>query len=65
MVANGVAYFSQYNLNDSLLYALNADDGSLLWSYAVAYPGGSSGTVANGEVYFNVGLLYAFHLPGQ
>ncbi len=69
-VANGVVYISTESPTaaDNFFYALNANTGGLLWSYAVGgEQGSSSPAVANGMLYFgsgnletSTGKLYAF-----
>jgi outer membrane protein assembly factor BamB len=62
-VANGVVYVGS---DDDGLYALNAANGTLLWSYTTGGAVESSPAVANGVVYVGSGddNLYAFGLPG-
>jgi len=57
---NGVMYFGS---DDGNVYALNADAGTKLWSYATGAPIISSPAVANGVVYAGseIGSVYALN----
>jgi len=62
IVANGVVYIGS---QDKKLYALDAETGSVLWSYTTGQPIDSSPTVINGMLYVGSwdGKVYAFGLP--
>jgi outer membrane protein assembly factor BamB len=59
-VANGVLYIGS---QDNNVYALNARNGTILWSYTTGGPIGSSPAVANGVVYVGSddGNIYALN----
>jgi outer membrane protein assembly factor BamB len=58
-----VVYFGS---EDDNLYALNAKDGTLLWTYTTGSNIFSSPAVVNGIVYIGSHdvFLYAFDIPG-
>ena len=60
-MVNGVVYIGSENYN---LYALNANSGTVLWSYSTGYSILSSPTLVNGIVYIGSDdyKLYAFYL---
>lgn len=63
-VANGVVYLSSPY---GKIYALDATNGSLLWTFYPPYGEvEASPTIANGVLYIGAlnGELYAFHVPG-
>jgi len=61
-VANGVVYIGS---QDGKLYALDAETGTVLWTYMTGLPIDSSPTVTNGMLYVGSwnGKVYAFGLP--
>jgi outer membrane protein assembly factor BamB len=65
-VANGIVYVGA---NWSALYALNANNGTFLWSDYTGEGFFSGPVVANGTVYIGSDQypshVFAFHLPGQ
>ncbi len=71
VVANGVVYVGSY---DNEIVALNAGTGAVLWQYQAVFERNIFGSpiVANGMLFIGssdldagIGVVYAFHLPGQ
>jgi outer membrane protein assembly factor BamB len=61
-VANGIVYFATANgflYTDFYMYALKADTGALVWSYAMSAPSFGSPAVENGVLYVVAGHVYA------
>jgi outer membrane protein assembly factor BamB len=69
VLANGVLYNASHFLNEpfGLLSAVDASNGTLLWTYPFGQYMEASPTVANGMVYVQSedGYIYAFGLPAE
>ena len=63
-VANGMVYFAAANgflYADFYVYALKADTGALVWSYATSAPSFGAPAVGNGVLYLVAGHVYALN----
>ncbi len=65
--ANDVLYVSSYDPSRNKTYALDADDGSLIWNFTMSFGGGGSPAFWNDIVYVNTrdNVLYALNSSSE